>query len=76
MQDTEKNEAAINCIGKDIEMNMQELAQSLLLRSDEKTSNSKTKQTLWDVLRSSYYASHCPEHVIDRHVSKVVFEPV
>ncbi|KAF8722818.1 hypothetical protein HU200_021946 [Digitaria exilis] len=75
-QDTEKNEAAINCIGKDIEMNMQELAQSLLLRSDEKTSNSKTKQTLWDVLRSSYYASHCPEHVIDRHVSKVVFEPV
>ncbi|XP_066341826.1 ent-copalyl diphosphate synthase AN1, chloroplastic-like isoform X2 [Miscanthus floridulus] len=75
-QDAEKNEATINCIDKEIELNMQELAQSLLLRSDEKTTNKKTKQTLWNVLRSSYYASHCPQHIIDRHVSRVIFEPV
>jgi ent-copalyl diphosphate synthase len=75
-QDTEKNEATMNCADKEIQFNMQELTQSFLLRSDEKTINSKTKQTLWDVLRSSYYASHCPQHVIDRHVSEVIFEPV
>ncbi|XP_066341852.1 ent-copalyl diphosphate synthase AN1, chloroplastic-like isoform X8 [Miscanthus floridulus] len=75
-KDAEKNEATINCIDKEIELNMQELAQSLLLRSDEKTTNKKTKQTLWNVLRSSYYASHCPQHIIDRHVSRVIFEPV
>ncbi|CAN6283212.1 unnamed protein product [Urochloa humidicola] len=75
-QDAEENGATINCIEKEIQLNMQELAQAFLLKSDEKTSTSKTKQTLWDVLRSSYYASHCPQHVIDRHVSKVIFEPV
>ncbi|KAG2538109.1 ent-copalyl diphosphate synthase AN1, chloroplastic-like isoform X4 [Panicum virgatum] len=75
-QGTEKNEATMNCIDKEIQLNMQELTQLFLLRSDEKTSNSKTKQTLWDVLRSSYYASHSPQHVINRHVSKVIFEPV
>lgn len=76
MQGTEKNEATINSIDMEIELNMQELAQSLLLRSDEKTINKKTKQTLWDVLRSSYYAIHCPQYIIDRHVSRVLFEPV
>ncbi|TKV93977.1 hypothetical protein SEVIR_9G265300v4 [Setaria viridis] len=75
-QDTEKNEVTIDCIDKEIQLNMQELAQSFLLRLDEKTNKSKTKQTLWGVLRSSYYASHCPQHVIDRHVSEVIFEPV
>ncbi|CAL4933396.1 unnamed protein product [Urochloa decumbens] len=74
-QDTEKG-ATINCIDKEIQLNMQEIAQSFLLRSDEKTSNSETKQTLWDVLRSSYYASHCQQHVIDRHAMEVIFEPV
>jgi ent-copalyl diphosphate synthase len=71
-----KNEARINWIEKEIELNMQELAQSLLLRCDEKTSNKKTKKTLWDVLRSLYYATHSPQHMIDRHVSRVIFEPV
>lgn len=75
-QDTMKNEARIQWIEKEIELNMQELAQSLLLRCDEKTSNKKTKKTLWDVLRSLYYATHSPQHMIDRHVSRVIFEPV
>ncbi|CAN6305204.1 unnamed protein product [Urochloa humidicola] len=75
-QDVEENGATINCIDKEIQLHMQELAQAFLVKSDEKTGASKTKQTLWDVLRSSYYASHCPQHVIDRHVSKVIFEPV
>ncbi|ONM06415.1 anther ear1 [Zea mays] len=76
LADTMKNEARINWIEKEIELNMQELAQSLLLRCDEKTSNKKTKKTLWDVLRSLYYATHSPQHMIDRHVSRVIFEPV
>ncbi|KAJ1295600.1 hypothetical protein BS78_01G235500 [Paspalum vaginatum] len=75
-QDIKKNEATVNYINKEIELDMQELAQSLLLRSDEKTSSSMTKQTLWDVLRSSYYASHYPQDMIDRHISRVIFEPV
>ncbi|XP_062201584.1 ent-copalyl diphosphate synthase AN1, chloroplastic-like isoform X2 [Phragmites australis] len=75
-QDTEKNEARINCINKEIELNMQELARSVLLRSDEKTNNCKTKQTLWAAVKSSYYATHCPSYVMDRHVSRVMFEPV
>ncbi|XP_062205507.1 ent-copalyl diphosphate synthase AN1, chloroplastic-like isoform X2 [Phragmites australis] len=75
-QDTEKNEATINRIDNEIELDMQELAQSLLMRSDEKTSNSKTKQTLWHIVRSSYYATHCPPYMMDRHVSRVIFEPV
>uniref|UniRef100_A0A0A9HLE8 An1 n=1 Tax=Arundo donax TaxID=35708 RepID=A0A0A9HLE8_ARUDO len=74
-QDAENNEATINCINKEIELDMQELAQSLL-RLDEKTNNSKTKQTLWAVVKSSYYATHCPPYVMNRHVSRVIFEPV
>ncbi|TVU31055.1 hypothetical protein EJB05_22720 [Eragrostis curvula] len=75
LADAESNEAAINGIDKEIEWDMQELAQSLL-RSDEKTSNHLTKETLWNVVRSSYYATHCPSYVMDRHVSKVIYEPV
>ncbi|KAK3153708.1 hypothetical protein QOZ80_2BG0180100 [Eleusine coracana subsp. coracana] len=74
-QDTESNEAGLSSIDKEIERDMQELAQSLL-RSDEKTNNCMTKQTLWNVVRSSYYAAHCPSHMMGRHVSKVIFEPV
>lgn len=75
-QDAPKNKAIINSIDKEIELNMQQLAQSLLTRSEEKNCNTKTKQTSWDVLRSSYYASHCPQGIIDRHVSMVIFESV
>ncbi|TVU23893.1 hypothetical protein EJB05_26279, partial [Eragrostis curvula] len=57
-------------INKEIEWAMQELAQNLLLRSDDGTSNRMTKQTLWNIVRSSYYATHCPSYMMDRHVSK------
>ncbi|KAL6883440.1 hypothetical protein ACP4OV_010854 [Aristida adscensionis] len=70
-QGTEKNEETISRINKEIELDMQELAQYLLMRSDE-----KTKQTLWDVVKSSYYATHCSPYTMDRHVSRVIFEPV
>ncbi|TVU23458.1 hypothetical protein EJB05_25827, partial [Eragrostis curvula] len=75
-QDTESNEAALKCIDKEIDWAMQELAQCLLLRSDECMRNRMTKQTLWNIVRSSYYATHCPSYMMDRHVSKVIFEPV
>ncbi|KAL6642916.1 hypothetical protein ACP70R_021097 [Stipagrostis hirtigluma subsp. patula] len=75
-KDTVKNESSVSHISKEIELGMQELAQCLLMRSDDKTSNMKMKQTLWDVVRCSYYATHCPPYIMDRHVSQVIFEPV
>jgi ent-copalyl diphosphate synthase len=75
LQVNEPNEAALNCIDKEIERDMQELAQSLL-RSDEKISNRMAKQTMWNIVRSYYYATRCPSYMMDRHVSKVIFEPV
>lgn len=54
---------------------MQELAQYLLQRSDDVTSN-KTKQTFLNVVKSCYYAISCPPYMVDRHVSKVIFERV
>jgi ent-copalyl diphosphate synthase len=54
---------------------MQEFAQCIL-RSSEKTVNSKTRQTFLNIVKSCYYATHCPPHMMDRHISRVMFEPV
>ncbi|KAL6883439.1 hypothetical protein ACP4OV_010853 [Aristida adscensionis] len=69
-QDTRKNKAT-SYINKKIELDMQELAQYLLMGSDE-----KINQTLWHIVKSSYYTTHCPPYIMDRHVSRVIYEPV
>lgn len=74
-QDTEKNEAIIRHIDKKIELDMQELSQYILQRYDDRTSY-KTKQTFLNVVKSCYYATNCPSYMVDRHVSKVIFERV
>ena len=55
---------------------MQELAQYHLQRCDDTTNNSKTKQTFMDVVKTCYYAANCPQHMVDKHVSRVIFERV
>ncbi|KAF0933696.1 hypothetical protein E2562_019187 [Oryza meyeriana var. granulata] len=75
-QDTKKNEIKINQIDKEIELDMQELAQYLLPRADDRRSNNKTKQTFLNIVRSCYYAANCSPHMLDRHISKVIFEHV
>ncbi|CAN6329012.1 unnamed protein product [Urochloa humidicola] len=75
-QDPKKNEEAISRVDDEITVYMQEFAQCLL-RSAEETINSKTRQTFSAMVKSCYYATHCPPHVMDdRHISQVIFEPV
>lgn len=75
-QDTEKNQAAINHIDEKVEFDMQELAQYHLQTCDDRTSNSKTRQTFMNVVKTCYYAANCPPHIVDKHVSRVIFERV
>ncbi|KAL5211737.1 hypothetical protein ABZP36_022584 [Zizania latifolia] len=75
-QDTKKNEAMINQIDKEIELDMQELSQYLLPRADDRRTSSKTKQTFLNIVKSCYYAANCSSHMVDRHISKVIFERV
>uniref|UniRef100_A0A0D9VES7 ent-copalyl diphosphate synthase n=1 Tax=Leersia perrieri TaxID=77586 RepID=A0A0D9VES7_9ORYZ len=75
-QDTKKNETKIIQIDKEIELDMQELAQYLLPRSDDKRTNNKTKQTFLNIVKSCYYAANCAPHMLDRHISEVIFEHV
>ncbi|RCV44154.1 hypothetical protein SETIT_9G351400v2 [Setaria italica] len=74
-QDPKKNEEVICRVDDELELYMQEFAQCIL-RSGEKTINSKTRQTFLTIVKSCYYATHCPPHMMDRHISRVMFEPV
>uniref|UniRef100_A0ACD5TKH3 Uncharacterized protein n=1 Tax=Avena sativa TaxID=4498 RepID=A0ACD5TKH3_AVESA len=74
-QDAEKNKAIISHMDKKIEFDMQELTQNILQTDDDETSK-KTKQTFLSVVKSCYYATNCPSGIIDKHVSKVIFEHV
>ncbi|EEC72915.1 hypothetical protein OsI_06748 [Oryza sativa Indica Group] len=75
-QDTKKNETTINQIHKEIELGMQELAQYLLPRVDDRRINNKTKQTFLSIVKSCYYAANCSPHMLDQHISEVIFEQV
>lgn len=75
-QDAGKNQAEVNHIDQKIEFDMQELAQYHLQRCDDRTSNSKTNQTLFDVVKTCYYATKCPPDMVDKHVSRVISECV
>ncbi|XP_052143953.1 ent-copalyl diphosphate synthase 1, chloroplastic isoform X3 [Oryza glaberrima] len=75
-QDTKKNETTINQIDKEIELDMQELAQYLLPRVDDRRINNKTKQTFLSIVKSCYYAANCSPHMLDQHISEVIFEQV
>lgn len=61
-------------LDKTVEAEMQELAQCVLQRSPNLSS--QTKQTFLTVVKSFYYAAHCPSATIDHHISTVLFEPV
>uniref|UniRef100_J3LBR2 ent-copalyl diphosphate synthase n=2 Tax=Oryza brachyantha TaxID=4533 RepID=J3LBR2_ORYBR len=75
-QDSKKNETTINQIDKEIELGLQELAQYLLPRADDRRTNNKTKQTFLDIVKSCYYAAHCSSDILDRHMSEVIFQHV
>uniref|UniRef100_A0A0E0JYG4 ent-copalyl diphosphate synthase n=1 Tax=Oryza punctata TaxID=4537 RepID=A0A0E0JYG4_ORYPU len=75
-QDTKKDETTINQIDKEIELGMQELAQYLLPRVDDRRINNKTKQTFLNIVKSCYYAANCSPHMLDGHISEVIFEHV
>lgn len=74
-QDAEENKATISHMNRKIDLGMQELVQNVLWEDDDKTSK-KTKQTFLSVVKSCYYATNCPPYIVDRHVSKVIFEHV
>ncbi|CAN6312185.1 unnamed protein product [Urochloa humidicola] len=74
-QDPKKNEEIISRVDDEIKLYMQEFSQ-YILRSSEKTINSKTRQTFLSIVKSCYYATHCPPHMMDRHISRVIFKPV
>ena len=77
LQETEDNKEAINHIDREIDMYMQEFSQYLLRRSNEKTrSNTKTRQNILNIVKTCYYATHCPQDVLDSHISRVIFDPV
>nr|XP_010918399.1 ent-copalyl diphosphate synthase 1, chloroplastic isoform X2 [Elaeis guineensis] len=59
---------------KAVEAEMQELAQCVLQRSPNLSS--QTKQTFLTVAKSFYYAAHRPSAIVDHHISRVLFEPV
>ncbi|XP_048567132.1 ent-copalyl diphosphate synthase AN1, chloroplastic-like [Triticum urartu] len=75
-QDTDKKQEIIYRIDEEVEFDMQELARYHLQRCDDTTSNRKTKQTFMDVVKTCYYAANCPQHMVDKHVSRVIFEPI
>lgn len=74
-QDAEKNDAIIRHMDKKIRFDMQELAQNILQTDDDEPS-SKTKQTFLNIVKSCYYATNCPSDILDKHVSKVIFEHI
>ncbi|KAM3298386.1 hypothetical protein ACQJBY_040046 [Aegilops geniculata] len=74
-EDTERNEATMSHMDEKIEAGMQELTQNVLHAHGDGAS-SELKRTLLSVVRSCYYAANCPPHVLDGHVSKVIFKHV
>uniref|UniRef100_A0ACD5WSR4 Uncharacterized protein n=1 Tax=Avena sativa TaxID=4498 RepID=A0ACD5WSR4_AVESA len=75
-QDVEKNHERVNHIDQKIENDMQELAQCHLQSWDDRRSNNRTNQTFFDVVKTCYYATNCPPHMVDKHVSRVIFEVI
>ncbi|XP_066346079.1 ent-copalyl diphosphate synthase 2, chloroplastic-like isoform X2 [Miscanthus floridulus] len=74
-QDPKKNGELIRRVDDEIKLHMREFVQ-YLLRFCEKPNNSETRQTFLSIVKSCYYATHCPPHMVDRHISRVIFEPV
>ncbi|KAG2621155.1 hypothetical protein PVAP13_3NG219900 [Panicum virgatum] len=76
-KETGDNKEVINHIDQEVDMYMQEFTQYLLRRSNEKTrSNIKTRQNILNIVKTCYYATHCPQDVLDSHISRVIFDPV
>lgn len=63
-----------------IDEKMRELAQLVLQSSttpdDQGLDFHQTKQTFLLVAKGFYYTAHCPEDVLDSHITKVLFQPV
>ncbi|XP_042379535.1 ent-copalyl diphosphate synthase 1-like [Zingiber officinale] len=62
-----------------IDEKMQELAQCVLRSAtpdDQGLDFHQTKQTFLLVAKGFYYTAHCPEDVLNSHITKVLFQPV
>lgn len=75
-QDPEKNEEMMSHVDDELKLRIREFVQYLLRLGEKKTGSSETRQTFLSIVKSCYYAAHCPPHVVDRHISRVIFEPV
>lgn len=62
-----------------IDEKMRELAQRVLQSTtpgDQGLDFHQTKQTFLLVAKGFYYTAHCPEDVLNSHITKVLFQPV
>ncbi|KAG0490906.1 hypothetical protein HPP92_007769 [Vanilla planifolia] len=61
---------------EDVESQMQELVKSVCQRHSPNGLDDQTKQTFLAIAKSRYYTACCPSAVLDKHIAKVLFEPV